>query len=349
LIVSYPGATVSGMTTHSFVPPYVLERASTSDALIGRVALQTLTVDQLLRTPDRRLQVSAARPGLEREIGDAAGSEQLPGRSVRSEGAPATGDAATDEAYDGLGATYRYYREVHDRDSLDGSGGPLLATVHYGRDYDNAFFNGERMVFGDGDGSLFIRFTLGVDVIGHELTHGVTDDEANLPYRDQQGALNESMSDVFGSLVKQHAKQQSVTEADWLIGDQIIGPGFPGRALRSMAAPGTAYDGAPLGKDPQPAHLRDYVHTSDDNGGVHINSGIPNKAFYDAAVALGGYAWDAAGPIWYHSLLDPELDRAPDFAAFAAVTLRIARELPDGTRLRAAVATAWEGVGVPLP
>jgi hypothetical protein len=234
LIVSYPGVTVSGMAIHSFVPPYVLEKVSTSDAAIGRVALQTLAVDQLLRTPDRRLLVSAATPGLEREIGDAEGSEQLPGRSVRREGAPATGDPAADEAYDGLGATYRYFREVHDRDSLDGSGGPLLATVHYGRDYDNAFFNGERMVFGDGDGSLFVRFTLGVDVIGHELAHGVTDDEATLPYRGEQGALNESLSDVFGSLVKQYAKQQSVTEADWLIGDLVIGPEFPGRALRRV-------------------------------------------------------------------------------------------------------------------
>ncbi|HEV7756416.1 MAG TPA: M4 family metallopeptidase [Mycobacteriales bacterium] len=337
------------MTIHAFVPPYVLHRMSTADAVIGRLGRDTLAVDQVLRTMDRRPRIRGTVPGLHREISDAGGSQRLPGRSVRTEGAPSTGDPAADEAYDGLGATYRYYREVHDRDSLDGSGGPLLATVHYGRDYDNAFFDGERMVFGDGDGALFVRFTQGVDVIGHELTHGVTADEADLPYQDQTGALNESISDVFGSLVKQYATQQSVTEADWLIGDQIVGPAWPGRALRSMAAPGTAYDGPPVGKDPQPAHMRDYVDTTDDNGGVHINSGIPNKAFHDAAVALGGHAWDAAGPIWYLSLLDPELDRAPDFAAFAAVTMRIAGELPDGTRLRAAVAAAWEGVGVPLP
>jgi Zn-dependent metalloprotease len=337
------------MTIHAFVPPYVLNRMSTADAVIGRLGRDTLAVDQVLRTMDRRPRIRGTVPGLHREISDAAGSQRLPGRSVRTEGAPSTGDPAADEAYDGLGATYRYYREVHDRDSLDGSGGPLLATVHYGRDYDNAFFDGERMVFGDGDGALFVRFTQGADVIGHELTHGVTADEADLPYQDQTGALNESISDVFGSLVKQYATQQSVTEADWLIGDQIVGPAWPGRALRSMAAPGTAYDGPPVGKDPQPAHMRDYVDTTDDNGGVHINSGIPNKAFHDAAVALGGHAWDAAGPIWYLSLLDPELDRAPDFAAFAAVTMRIAGELPDGTRLRAAVAAAWEGVGVPLP
>jgi Zn-dependent metalloprotease len=337
------------MTIHCFVPPYVLDQLSTADADLGQVAHSTLAVDQVLRASDRRPRLRGTAPGLHREISDAEGGRELPGRPVRAEGAPPTGDPAADEAYDGLGATYRYYREVHDRDSLDGAGGPLHATVHYRRNYDNAFFDGERMVFGDGDGELFVRFTLGLDVIGHELTHGVSADEGHLPYRDQQGALNESLSDVFGSLVKQYATQQSVTEADWLIGDQIIGPGFPGKALRSMAAPGTAYDGAPLGRDPQPAHMRDYVDTVEDNGGVHINSGIPNKAFHDAAVALGGHAWDAAGPIWYLSLLDPELDRAPDFAMFAAVTIRIARELPDGARLRAAVAEAWEGVGVPLP
>jgi Zn-dependent metalloprotease len=327
----------------------VLERAAESDAPSAPVARATLAVDQRLRTADRRPRLRGARPGLHREVSDAGGTETLPGRSVRTEGAPPTGDAATDEAYDGLGAVYRYYREVHNRDSLDGAGGPLLATVHFGRAYDNAFFDGERMVFGDGDGALFVRFTRGLDVIGHELTHGVSADEANLPYQDQPGALNESISDVFGTLVKQFEKQQSVTEADWLIGDQVIGPAWPGVALRSMAAPGTAYDGPLVGKDPQPAHMDHYVHTTDDNGGVHINSGIPNKAFHDAAVALGGHAWDTVGQVWYLALLDPELDRAPDFSKFAAVTVRIGREGPDGARVGPAVVAAWEGVGVALP
>ena len=335
------------MTIHSFVPPYVLDRMSTADADVAQVARATLAVDQVLRTPDRRPRIRAAAPGLHREIRDARGSQNLPGRVVRTEGQPPTRDAATDEAYDGLGAVYRYYREVHARDALDGSGGPLLATVHYGELYDNAFFDGERMVFGDGDGLLFTRFTQGLDVVGHELTHGVSADEATLPYQDQPGALNESVSDVFGSLVKQYAAGQSVTDADWLIGDKIIGPAWPGVALRSMAAPGTAYDGPAVGKDPQPAHMRDYVQTTDDNGGVHINSGIPNKAFHDAAVALGGRAWETVGQVWYATLLDPELDRGPDFATFAAVTLRVARELgPDGPRLAESVRAAWEGVGV---
>src|SRR6185312_15543366 len=109
-----------------------------------------------------------------------------------------------DEAYDGLGATYQLYSEAFDRDSIDDAGMPLLGSVHYDVDYDNAFWDGRQMVFGDGDGELFNRFTISLDVIGHELTHGVTADEAGLVYFRQSGALNESVSDVFGVLVKQY-------------------------------------------------------------------------------------------------------------------------------------------------
>src|SRR5512132_3252436 len=127
---------------------------------------------------------------------------------------------AVDEAYDGLGDTFDFYEQAYDRNSIDDEGLPLDATVHYGHDYDNAFWNGQRMVFGDGDGQLFNRFTISLDVIGHELTHGVTEDEAGLVYLEQAGALNESLSDVFGSLVKQyHATPwQTADQADWLIG-----------------------------------------------------------------------------------------------------------------------------------
>ena len=157
---------------------------------------------------------------------------------------------------------------------------PLNGYVHFGQDYDNAFWNGQQMVFGDGDDDLFNRFTLSLDVIGHELTHGVTEDEAQLVYYREAGALNESVSDVFGSLVKQRVLNQTADQADWLIGAELLTDAVDGVALRSMAHPGTAYDDAVLGKDPQPAHMDDFVTTFADNGGVHINSGIPNRAFY---------------------------------------------------------------------
>src|SRR4029079_11658982 len=136
----------------------------------------------------------------------------LPGTVLRTEGQGPTGDTAADEAYDGLGATFDFFAEIYDRNSLDDAGMPLDATVHFGQDYNNAFWNSVQMVFGDGDGQVFNRFTIALDVIGHELSHGVTEDEAQLQYFYQSGALNESMSDVFGSLIKQYTLGQKADE-----------------------------------------------------------------------------------------------------------------------------------------
>src|SRR5262249_15250854 len=152
------------------------------------------------------------------------------------------------------------------RNSIDNRGLRLNASVHYGADYDNAFWDGSQMVFGDGDNRIFVGFTKALDVIGHELTHGVTQYEANLEYQDQPGALNESMSDVFGSLMKQYALNQTAADADWLIGSGLLAPGIQGVALRSMKEPGTAYDDPLLGKDSQPGHMSDFDHTTDDFG-----------------------------------------------------------------------------------
>src|SRR5262249_22599978 len=155
-------------------------------------------------------------------------------------------------------------------------------------------------VFGDGDGKVFRRgaFTAAIDVIGHELTHGVTQYTAGLAYHRQSGALNESISDVFGSLVKQYVAKQSVEQADWLIGAGIWGSAFDHTkctALRSMSDPGSAYDDPRVGKDPQPADMKGYKPLPDDEdhdwGGVHTYSGIPNRAFYLVAKSLGGNAW----------------------------------------------------------
>lgn len=284
--------------------------------------------------------------GPDRTVGDAAGTRDLPGTTVRGEGDPATGDAAVDEAYDGLGDTWTFYDAVLGRDSIDGRGMPLIATVHYGQAYDNAFWNGSQMVFGDGDGEVFTRFTASLDVIGHELTHGVTETTAGLVYQDQPGALNESISDVFGSLVKQRALDQTSAEADWLIGSELVLPSVHGVALRSMKAPGTAYDDPVLGRDPQPDHMDRYVHTTADNGGVHINSGIPNHAFYLTATGIGGRAWETAGLIWWDVLTGPITPRC-DFATFARLTMsaavtRFGPESPEA----AAVASAWDRVGL---
>jgi Zn-dependent metalloprotease len=339
----------------TLVPPYILQALARQpdpvvrDAAIATLGLdRTFAVNRLLGDADRRRAtlVPAAAPVLRRLVHDAHGEEDLPGELVRAEGDPPTGDVAVTEAYDGLGATWRLYQEVFGRDSIDDAGLALSGTVHFGRQYDNAYWDGEQMVFGDGDGVLFQRFTIAVDVIGHELTHGVTGATADLEYRNQAGALNESMSDVFGSLVKQHALGQSAAEADWLIGAGLLAPEVHGTALRSMRAPGTAYDDERLGgKDPQPAHLRDYVRTTSDNGGVHTNSGIPNHAFYLAATALGGAAWERAGRIWYDVLTGGALQPAATFPQFARLTVAAAERL-FGADARRAVAEAWAGVGL---
>jgi Zn-dependent metalloprotease len=291
--------------------------------------------------------VAMGTPHKQRSIFDASHTEKIPGVRARAEAQGPTGDAAVDEAYDGLGATFDMYWDTCRRNSVDGAGMELDATVHYGKDYDNAYWNGERMIFGDGDGRIFNRFTIAVDVIGHELTHGVTGHSANLDYSGQSGALNESLSDVFGSMVKQYAARprRSAAQADWLIGAGLLMPGIKGVALRSMKAPGTAYDDPLLGKDPQPAHMRDYVTTTSDDGGVHINSGIPNKAFTILAISLGGYSWEKAGQIWYRTLSDARLAPASQFTDFARVTIMHALTLY-GNEGKQAASDAWHQVGI---
>jgi Zn-dependent metalloprotease len=187
-----------------------------------------------------------------------------------------------------------------------------------------------------------------LSVIGHELCHGVTQHTADLAYEGQSGALNESVSDVFGVLVEQHSRGQSAAEASWLIGEGLFTDQVEGNALRSMKAPGTAYDDDVLGKDPQPATMADYVDTADDNGGVHLNSGIPNHAFYLVATALGGNAWDAAGHIWYDTITGG-LSSTATFADFAAATATAAvARFGDDSLEHRAVLEGWSTVGLPI-
>jgi Zn-dependent metalloprotease len=208
------------------------------------------------------------------------------------------------------------------------------------------------MVYGDGDGTLFDRFTKCLDVIGHELTHGVTQYTTNLAYHNQSGALNESISDVFGSMIKQKSLNQTAATADWLIGAGLFIPkaGVNRTALRSMKAPGTAYnDPSALGSDPQPAHMSHYKTLPDtqagDWGGVHINSGIPNKAFYEAAMAFGGNSWDHAGKVWYTAITNGSVSSTASFADFRNATVAAATTLFGATG-QAKLIHAWQVVGL---
>lgn len=340
------------------IPPYMLERiAENGTAVQQERAKQALVLSEQMREQRQKAVRTEALRGAgpavrQRSVHSAQFLSNLPGVLVRSEGSAPSGDPAVDEAYDGSGATYDLFWDVYQRNSIDGAGMPLVSTVHYQKGYDNAFWNGHQMVYGDGDEDLpeedrlFNRFTISLDVIGHELTHGITQYTANLTYANQSGALNESFSDVFGSLVRQYQLRQTAAEADWIIGKGLFTSNVSGVGLRSMKEPGTAYNDPILGKDPQPGHMRDYVTTTRDNGGVHINSGIPNHAFYYAAIEMGGYAWEKAGRIWYVTLRD-RLRAGSTFQDAANLTFAVAGDLFGANSLeQQAVKRAWSLVGI---
>jgi Zn-dependent metalloprotease len=316
-------------------------------ALVGRVAREL--------GPEVRAVAFAGGPGLGagtlQSVYDAeeGGQSSLPGQLIRSSNDPPAADAAVNQVYDATETTHEFYRAVYGRDSIDDEGMELISSVHFSRNFNNALWNGAQMVYGDGDGHFLQKgsLTRSLDVIGHELTHGITERTAGLEYSLQPGALNESFSDVFGSLVKQRSLNQEAGEADWLIGEGVLVPSL-GAALRSMKAPGTA-----MKHDPQPADMQHYVDLPDDgvpahdNGGVHINSGIPNHAFYLAATSIGGYAWDKAGKVWYQTLTGGHLNPGTEFKDAASATVGVAGELfGESSSERAAVEDAWQQVGV---
>lgn len=342
------------------LPPHLLEQVAQNGSIAQRdMAVRTLSTSRLVRAnrinlarASMRGTLSAPASGKQRVVYSAGNGTSLPGTIMRSEGDAPVDDDAVNEAYHGSGATYDLFAAVFGRNSIDNQGMVMNSTVHYDRGYDNAFWDGQQMVYGDGDEDLpvsqrlFNRFTLSLDVIGHELTHGVTQFEANLVYSNQQGALNEAVSDIFGSLVKQYQRAQSAAEADWIIGEGLFTENVNGAGIRSLKAPGSAYDDPVLGKDPQPAHMREYVTTSSDNGGVHINSGIINHAFYVTALNLGGFAWEKAGQVWYKALTE-KLRSNSNFQNAADLTYQAAGELyGTGSLEQYAFKDGWSEVGI---
>ncbi len=332
------------------VPPYILDAMETSgDERLRDHARRTKRLTMMLSVErENALALHRSRSHAEttthpevRRVFDAHHATRLPGTLERTETSAPAHDAAGNEAFASAGTTWAFYRDVFARDSVDDRGMHLISSVHYDRKFDNAFWNGAQMVYGDGDGVIFGGFTHCIDVIAHELTHGVTQISCDLAYEEQPGALNESMSDVFGSMVKQKQLGQSAHDADWLIGAGLMVPSSGVKALRSLKKPGSAYDDPRLGgRDPQPSHMRDYYDGAADQYGVHINSGIPNHAFYLAATHIGGNSWEGAGHAWYRALTSGLSSRA-DFRTFAEATVDAADRAH-----RAAVSHAWTTVGV---
>jgi Zn-dependent metalloprotease len=333
------------------IPPHIFEHIAKKGTKEDKDwAFNTIEISEETRGRRQALGYMSSLVGSvgtkQRTVYDAKRLRQLPGDIVMREGDRRDPSVFAREAYKYSGVTYDFFKKIFDRNSIDDQGLKLDSTVNYGRKYVNAFWDGRQMVYGNGDGKLFRRFTRAIDIVAHELTHGITDYEADLVYQDLPGALNEHMSDVFGSLVRQYHKKQKVDKADWLIGKGLFTTKVNGEAIRSMKAPGTAYDDPRVGRDPQPSHMRDYRPISHDHGGVHIYSGIANHAFYLAAMDIGGNAWEKTGKIWYITLRD-KLRPNSDFKDAAKKTSDVATDLyGNGSSEQQAVKRAWNAVGV---
>lgn len=337
-----------------FVPKFLLEKLAeegNEDAKKTLVQMEEFEEKKTIekKNPEATVSSFAAAGQAERWIYDSETTIQFTRKLVRKEGDPAVSDEIVNFAYDLSGQTLDYFKNKLDRNSIDNQGMNLIFNVHFDKDLNNALWDPElqQMAIGDGDGNLFINFAHSIDVIAHEMAHGVTQFVNHLEYERQSGALNEHFSDVIGSAVKQYVKGQTAETADWLIGDEIVGPTFPGRALRSLKEPGTAYQ-----FDKQPAHFKDYkelpVNKANDWGGVHIYSGIPNKAFYLVSMEIGT---DRAAFLWYTAWHDKSIIH--NYATFAeafeailkaAQTLTGQGKLPEKTV--DAVKSAFREVGI---
>ena len=283
-------------TTCSIIPPYILEALAKQGSLSCKktfndtqriLAKRNTSLNNLLL---RQQEIGHG----DRYIYDSQNKYQQRVLLLRKEGDDPVEDSKVNQVFEMSGFIRDYFKDTYDLDSIDNMGMDIISNIRYGKDYNNAFWDGDEMTYGEGDQIQFKDFTSAIDVIAHELMHGITQFLANLEYQSQSGALNEHFSDVFGTVIKQKYYKQECSEADWLIGDKLLTDAFPGIAIRSMKAPGTAND-----FDSQPDHMDRYYTGDDDNQGVHINSGIPNKAFYLTVLEIG---LDAAALLWFETL-----------------------------------------------
>jgi Zn-dependent metalloprotease len=343
------------------IPPFIyqsMEKNGTPEqkkiARRGLIALSRLS--GIRRQTKVRPSISRNVHGkLERSIHDAERSDVLPGVLKRREGDETVPDSDINKAYDLAGDTFKFYKDVFNRSSIDNKNLSMISSCHVieGSEdsYNNAAWTGEQMIYGETDKAVF-KTVLLPTVVGHEMTHGVVQYEGDLTYSKDTGAMNEHFADAFGILTEQYIQGQNVEQSDWLIGKGIWGDGINGKALRSMSSPGTAYDDPVFDKDPQPATMDDYadlpIDSFNDWGGVHINSGIPNHAFYLASKEIGGNAWETTGNIWYTTLKTlPGKPNRTTFNDLANVTTYVAGMLYDAnSKEQKAVINAWNKVGI---
>ena len=348
-----------------FIPPHMVEAMTRSpDQRIRELALHNQVAVDCTRSARAalnelrpwRIHPAATTPDRKkhRVVHDAGKKPNLEGAVRRREGDPRTGDPDVDDVYRNTGTVLDFYRRVFDRISVDGKGLPLSSSVRYRQSPSQPMLGAywyrqqKVMAYGEEIQGVLKRPAKALDVAGHEITHGVVEFTANFANEGEPGALNESFADVMGSLIKQWRKGQTAKQADWLIGDEIVFRTPTVRAIRSLKAPGTAYTDDPhMGSDQQVWHMRDKYTGPKDDGGVHINSGIPSHAFYRCAVAVGGRAWERVGPVWYDALL--RLHPHSDFEDCARTTYVVAGVLHgQGSTVQRAVKAAWKAVGLAI-
>lgn len=284
-----------------------------------------------------------------RKVYSAGNALTLPGTLLFLEGG-SSADLDASKAYEYSGNAYDYFSSRHSRDSWNGSGGDVVSSVHYGNNHNDAFWNGSQLAFGDGDGSRYTGLARALDVVAHELTHGVTQSTANLTYANESGALNEAMSDIFGSATEAYVRGESSNT--WKVGEDAFTPGTSGDALRYMSNP--TQDG-----DSKDYYPERYLGTAD-NGGVHWNSGIANLAFYllseggthprgKTSVVVPSVGNVAAEKIFYKAL-KTYMTSSTNFLGAREATMQASSALygPCSSQT-SAVKAAWNAVGAPQP
>ncbi len=307
-------ATIDASSRREQAPELVVARLDGRDYLAWHIRAQTaepgrwqILVDALTGRVLDRHDILAS--GKQRRTYSAANDNVLPGQILRREEQPASGDAHADAAHDNAGRVYDYFWQAFGRDSLDGDGMAIESSVHYGRSYANAYWNGWQVVYGDGDGEQFGPLGFGLDVVAHELTHGIIERTAGLAYRNQSGALNEAFADIFAAFVD---------TTNWEIGESIYTPRIEGDAIRSLADPGL-YG--------QPRTWAEYLRlpptSAGDNGGVHVNTGIISHVAYRASITIGR---EKLGHIFYRTLTT-KLTSGSDFMDARDLTLQSCEEL----------------------
>ncbi|HEV2853688.1 MAG TPA: M4 family metallopeptidase [Thermoanaerobaculia bacterium] len=281
-----------------------------------------------------------------RETYTASNTTSLPGTLLIRETETST-DAYIQKIHDNTGKAYDYYWNRFGRDSLNGAGMTLTSSAHYDVNYNNARWTGTQMIYGDGDGTKFSPLGNALDVVAHELTHGVTQNESGLVYQNESGAINESLSDIFGAAVEVWSAG-GINANTWKLGEDVYTPATAGDALRYMDNP--TQDGS--SKD----FYADRYTGTDDFGGVHWNSGISNLAFQRLVAggyhprgknrySVSGLGINKAEAIFYRAQTE-YLTSTSDFTALRNATLQAASDLFPASYERASVRMAWCMVGV---